>query len=65
MANIVRESIENMLEETKQIIKDKGRKKLQSEAIDVTIPGKDVKVGRRHPLTQAMDDLSHIYRHGL
>lgn len=62
MANTVRENIENILEEAKKTIKDKELgKKLQSETIDVTMPGKKIKIGRRHPLTQAMDDLKNIF----
>ncbi len=62
IANIVRENIENTLEEAKEAIKDRELEiKLQSEAIDVTMPGKKTRTGRRHPLTQAMDDLKKIF----
>ncbi len=62
IANIVRENIENTLEEAKEAIKDRELEiKLQSEAIDVTMPGKKTRMGRRHPLTQAMDDLKKIF----
>lgn len=62
IANIVRENIEIALEEAKKTIKAKElEKKLKSETIDVTMPGKDIKIGKRHPLTQAMDDLKNIF----
>ena len=62
VANIVRENIELALEEAKKHIKSKElEKKLNSETIDVTMPGKEVKIGKRHPLTQAMDDLKNIF----
>lgn len=62
VANIVRANIEKALEEAKTSIKDKElHRKLKAETIDVTMPGKEVKVGKRHPLTQAMDDLKNIF----
>ena len=62
IANIVRENIELALEEAKKTIKVKElEKKLTSETIDVTMPGKDIKIGKRHPLTKAMDDLKNIF----
>ncbi|HZJ76216.1 MAG TPA: phenylalanine--tRNA ligase subunit alpha [Oscillospiraceae bacterium] len=62
MANTIRENIENTLERAKETLRDKElEKKLQSETIDVTMPGKKAKIGRRHPLTQVMDDLKNIF----
>ncbi len=62
IANSIRENIEKELDKAKETIKNKElEKKLQSETIDVTMPGKEIKVGRRHPLTQAMDDLKNIF----
>lgn len=62
IANIVRENIENTLEEARRAIKDRELEiRLESEAIDVTMPGKEIKLGKRHPLTQAMDDLKNIF----
>lgn len=62
IANIVRENIEKALEDAKKTIKVKEiQKKLENETIDVTMPGKEAKIGKRHPLTQAMDDLKNIF----
>jgi len=62
IANIVRENIELALEEAKKTIKSKElENKLKSETLDVTMPGEDIKIGKRHPLTQAMDDLKNIF----
>ncbi|HZK57112.1 MAG TPA: phenylalanine--tRNA ligase subunit alpha [Clostridia bacterium] len=62
MANTIRENIEDELDKAKKTINDKElEKKLQSETIDVTMPGKEIKIGKRHPLTQAMDDLKNIF----
>lgn len=62
IANTVRENIENELDKAKEAVKDRElEKRLQLETIDVTMPGKEIKIGRRHPLTQTMDDLKNIF----
>lgn len=62
MANEVRDSIENALEESKSVIKEKeNRAKLESEVIDVTIGGKNNRVGRKHPLTLVLDEIKNIF----
>ena len=62
IANLVREIIEAALEEAKATVKSKElEKKLMAETIDVTMPGKAIKLGKKHPLTQAMDDLKEIF----
>ncbi|HZX20972.1 MAG TPA: phenylalanine--tRNA ligase subunit alpha [Clostridia bacterium] len=62
IANTIRENIENELDKAKEAVKDRElEKRLQLETIDVTMPGKEIKIGRRHPLTQTMDDLKNIF----
>ncbi len=62
MANTVRENIENELDKAREVVKNKELgKRLQLETIDVTMPGREIKIGRRHPLTQTMDDLKNIF----
>ena len=40
--------------------------KMKKEVIDVTLPGKKVAVGHRHPNQIALDDLGKsIYRYGI
>ena len=62
VANTVRESIEgaitNKKEEAKAIEK---AKKLAEEVIDVTMPAKPVKVGKKHPISQIIDEVSDIF----
>lgn len=36
-------------------------KKLKSEAIDVTLPGKKVQAGKKHPLTTVLDEAKEIF----
>lgn len=62
VANIVRENIENALQEAKGEIKNKElQAQLQKESIDVTMPGKKVKLGKKHPLIKGMDELKDIF----
>ena len=35
--------------------------RLKGETIDVTLPAPDINFGRRHPITQTMDDIIRIY----
>ena len=62
VANTVRESIEGAItskkEEAKAIEK---AKKLAEEVIDVTMPAKSVKVGKKHPISQIIDEVSDIF----
>lgn len=63
LANEVREAIENDITERRRAIEaEKLTAKLESEAIDVTIPGKRVDIGKRHPLDQVENELCDIFR---
>ncbi len=42
------------------LIKKEVGRKLEEEAVDVTLPGHRRHIGRKHPLTQAMDQIIHI-----
>ena len=35
--------------------------KLKAEAVDVTIPGKAVKIGKKHPMYQVLDEIKDIF----
>ncbi|MDR5659592.1 phenylalanine--tRNA ligase subunit alpha [Serpentinicella sp. ANB-PHB4] len=62
IANVVRESIEKSLDQAKLHIKNiEMTAKLEAEAIDVTMPGKETKIGRKHPLSQGLDELKDIF----
>ncbi|SNT23185.1 phenylalanyl-tRNA synthetase, alpha subunit [Anaerovirgula multivorans] len=62
VANEVREMVESLLEEAKKAMKSKAlEQQLEKEAIDITMPGKDVRLGKKHPLTQSMDELKNIF----
>ncbi len=62
LANEYRSLIEKAIEEkTKNLQKELLEKQLKEEEIDVTMPGKDVKLGAKHPLTIVMDEIKEIF----
>lgn len=62
VANEVRESIQSLLDDAKTMIKDKViENRLHKETIDITMPGMEIKIGKKHPLTQALDELKNIF----
>ena len=62
LANSVRASIEQKLEERKAAIHAAVLEaKLASEAIDVTIPGETVDVGHQHPMNQVLQQIKDIF----
>ncbi len=62
LANEVRGFIENTIETKKAEFEAAiERAKIESEAIDVTMPGTKVELGKKHPLTTVLDDLKDIF----
>ncbi len=62
LANQVRADIEEQIEARKTALKDElTAKKLKSEVIDVTLPGKSQKVGKLHPLTIVLNEVKDIF----
>ena len=62
VANKVRESIEGNISSKKEELKAiEQQKKLAEEVIDVTMPAKDVLVGKKHPISQIIDEVSEIF----
>ena len=62
VANTVRESIEGAITSKKEEAKSiEKAKKLAEEVIDVTMPAKPVKVGKKHPISQIIDEVSDIF----
>ena len=62
IANEVREAIENEISQKREEIKKiELEKRLAEEVIDVTMPGKTFKVGKRHPITQIIDEVTEIF----
>jgi phenylalanyl-tRNA synthetase alpha chain len=62
VANSVKAGIEDLLERAKKQVADRSLEvDLRREKIDVTLPGRPQKLGRRHPVSQAMDDIIEIF----
>jgi phenylalanyl-tRNA synthetase alpha chain len=62
LANQVREGITAALEEkTTSLEKLEMEQQLQNEAIDITLPGRPVKVGGPHLLTQIIEEIEDLF----
>lgn len=49
------------MEQKKNFKKEIQKKKLEKEKIDISIPGKDIVLGSRHPLIKTMEELESIF----
>ncbi len=62
VANEVRAKIENAIDEASTRAESHALEvKLTEEALDVTIPGKAVKTGHKHPMYIALDEIKDIF----
>ena len=63
-ANQVKENLEKRIEETLLQIQERERREgLAKERIDVTIPGRQIPLGKKHPLTQTLEEIIDIFSH--
>ena len=62
LANEVRAALESAIEEQGKRLEAKALEaRLEAEAVDVTIPGKTPKLGHKHPMYLALDELKDIF----
>lgn len=62
LANEVRSDIDNKLsEKVNAINKELLEKQLKEEEIDITLPGKELVMGKRHPLQLVLDEFKEIF----
>ncbi|MFC3883179.1 phenylalanine--tRNA ligase subunit alpha [Bacillus songklensis] len=62
LANEVREAIASSLEAKQALLEEaEVERKLASETIDVTLPGRPVKVGNHHPLTAVIEEIEDLF----
>ena len=62
MANEVRAAVEKAIESQSAILAEKALEaKLEAETVDVTIPGKTVELGHKHPMYPALDEFKEIF----
>lgn len=62
LANEVRSLIEESINHRTKGLKEAAKQaRLQLEKIDVTLPGKVITLGKRHPLTMVLDEIKDIF----
>jgi len=62
LANEVRESISEKIETKQKALEAAAvEKQLASETIDITLPGRPVKVGNHHPLTKVIEEIEDLF----
>lgn len=62
LANEVRGLIEGEIEKVKERLKSEEKnEKLKAEVIDISMPGKSIEKGHRHPLIGVMEELENIF----
>ncbi len=61
-ANEIKEDLESRIEEAFSRIQEEERKEtLEKEKIDVTLPGRGIPMGRRHPISQTLNEIIDIF----
>jgi len=62
LANTVKNQLEARLEQTLAQVRDAGkRERLQRERLDVTLPGRRLPHGTKHPITLVIEEISDIF----
>lgn len=62
LVNELRQALEQNLARRQQELADKMlQAQLAKETVDVTLPGRPLKLGSKHPLTQVMDEFKEIF----
>jgi phenylalanyl-tRNA synthetase alpha chain len=63
-ANQIKEVLETRIEEIISEIREKERKEaLEKEKVDVTLPGRRIAAGKKHPVTQILEEIIDIFSH--
>ena len=62
LANTIRAEIEEVIDSTRTKLEAKAlEKKLEEETLDVTIPGEALRMGHKHPMYIALDEIKDIF----
>ena len=62
LINVVKTHIENLFDEKSiQLKEEKKNKAIAEERIDVTLPGRSMPVGAKHPVSQVMEEIIGIF----
>ena len=63
-ANQIKEDLERRIEEALLQIQERERKEaIEKEKVDVTLPGRKIPVGKKHPITQILGEIIDIFSH--
>ena len=63
LVNEAKQELEALITEKKDELKAKAQEaKLKAETIDITMPAKEVKSGKLHPLNTVLDDMINIFQ---
>lgn len=62
LANEIRDELNQVFDEQLQVLKEKELlEKMEKETIDVTLPGKDISFGSKHPITRVIEEAKQIF----
>ncbi len=62
LANQIRAEIEQVIDSTRKNLEAKAlEKRLEDETLDVTIPGEALRMGHKHPMYMALDEIKDIF----
>ncbi len=62
LANGVREALEERLEQRKRELDAAAlERRLEKEALDVTVPGKEIELGHQHPMNRVLQEVKEIF----
>ena len=63
LSNQIRLEITNKFDQMKEKLNEEKRElQLEEEAIDITLPGRRRQTGRRHPITQILNQIQLIFK---
>ncbi|MBQ6825347.1 MAG: phenylalanine--tRNA ligase subunit alpha [Clostridia bacterium] len=63
LVNEAKAELEELINAKREVLKAKAtEEKLKAETIDITMPAKEVKVGKLHPLNTVLDDMINIFQ---
>ena len=62
LANAVRADVESAIEQQSAVLAEKAlEERLEAEALDITVPGKAHKLGHKHPMYTALDEIKQVF----
>ena len=59
--NLLKTDVTNIIEETHKRFHSETSSKVKKELFDITLPGKHPFIGKKHPLTQTIDDIKDVF----